>query len=130
MDQQIDDVLMGLAEFRALTHLSPSTERRMRRQEQDWPPYVEIGRKVFYFRDGVRDYLDRHRVANDVNDGGVDMAGVIARRVAELAAQAPEITPAQERWLRAIFGRREQADDPLVGYLDLDASQGRGEGHA
>lgn len=59
MDQQTDAVLMGLAEFRALTHLSLSGERSHRRKQDDWPPHVQIGRKVFYRRAGVMDWLER-----------------------------------------------------------------------
>jgi len=59
MDQVRDDVLMGLAEFRTLTHLSPSGERRHRREQADWPPHVEIGRKIFYRRAGVMQWLER-----------------------------------------------------------------------
>jgi hypothetical protein len=58
MDQGIDAVLMGLAEFRALTHLSPSGERTHRRNQADWPPHVQIGRKVFYRRAGVMGWLE------------------------------------------------------------------------
>jgi hypothetical protein len=59
MDQRIDDVLMGLAEFRALTHLSRSAERKHRREQADWAPNVAIGRKVFYRRAAVMEWLER-----------------------------------------------------------------------
>ena len=59
MDHSTDDVLMGLAEFRALTHLSRSGERNHRREKEDWPPHIEIGRKVFYRRAAVMDWLHR-----------------------------------------------------------------------
>lgn len=59
MDQQTDQVLMGLPEFRALTHLSPSAERKHRRERDDWAPHVVIGRKVFYRRAAVMDWLER-----------------------------------------------------------------------
>lgn len=59
MDQPTEAVLMGLAEFRALTHLSLSGERNHRRRQDDWPPHVQIGRKVFYRRAGVMDWLER-----------------------------------------------------------------------
>jgi len=59
VDQVNDDVLMGLAEFRTLTHLSPSGERRHRREQDDWPPHIEIGRKVLYRRAAVMDWLHR-----------------------------------------------------------------------
>ena len=59
MDQVRDGVLMGLAEFRSLTHLSPSGERRHRREQDDWAPHVVIGRKIFYRRAAVLDWLER-----------------------------------------------------------------------
>ena len=59
-----DDTLIGLAEFRKMLHLSPSGERRMRSEQQDWPPHLSLGRRVFYFRDGVRDFLMRQEVQN------------------------------------------------------------------
>ena len=62
MDQRIDDLLMSLAEFRALTHLSPSGERKHRKTQADWAPHLQIGRKVFYRRAGVLDWLERREV--------------------------------------------------------------------
>ena len=60
MDDQVrDDMLMGLVEFRALTHLSPSGERRYRREQHDWAPHVVIGRRIFYRRAAVLDWLER-----------------------------------------------------------------------
>lgn len=59
MDQPTNELLMGLAEFRALTHLSPSAERSHRRERGDWPPHVVIGKKVFYRRTGVMEWLER-----------------------------------------------------------------------
>jgi|GEM_PF-4071515 len=59
MDQPTDHVLMGLSEFRALVRLSPSCERKHRREQQDWPPNLEIGRKVFYRRAAVMEWLAR-----------------------------------------------------------------------
>jgi len=67
MDQIRDDVLMGLVEFRALTHLSPSGERRHRREQPDWPPHVGIGRKIFYRRAGVMQWLERQ----EAKQGGI-----------------------------------------------------------
>jgi len=59
MDQLIDSVLMDLVEFRALGRLSRSAERKHRREAQDWPPHLTIGRKVFYRRAVVMDWLAR-----------------------------------------------------------------------
>jgi predicted DNA-binding transcriptional regulator AlpA len=53
-----DDELMGLATFLALTHLSRSGERRHRRETEDWPPHIEIGRKILYRRAAVMDWLE------------------------------------------------------------------------
>lgn len=52
-----DNTLMSLDEFRALTHLSVSTERRLRGENKNWPPSIEIGRKVFYRRSTVERWL-------------------------------------------------------------------------
>lgn len=67
MDQATKDLLMGLAEFRALVRLSPSGERRNRHEQVDWPPHVEIGRKIFYRRAGVMQWLERQ----EAKQGGV-----------------------------------------------------------
>lgn len=67
MDQLTDGVLMGLSEFRALTHLSPSGERRHRLERGDWPPHVEIGRRIFYRRAAVMSWLERQ----EAKQGGV-----------------------------------------------------------
>ena len=65
MDELSDETLMELAEFRKLMHLSPSGERRMRSEQQDWPPHMAVGRKVFYLRDGVRDFLHRQAIQHE-----------------------------------------------------------------
>lgn len=51
--------VMSLDEFRKLFNLSVSGERRLRNEERDWPPHLMVGRKIFYSREGVRNYLDR-----------------------------------------------------------------------
>lgn len=56
---QTDYVLMGRAEFRALTRLSRSGERAQRRAQDDWPPHIKIGRKVYYRRAAVMGWLTR-----------------------------------------------------------------------
>lgn len=53
----MNDTLMTLEEFRALTHLSRSGERKHRSRGGGWPPHVEIGRKVFYRRSTVEKWL-------------------------------------------------------------------------
>jgi hypothetical protein len=73
MDELNDDPLMGLPELRKVLHLSPSGERRMRSEEQDWPPHITIGRRIFYFRASVRDFLARRLAAQ----AGVDPAAVV-----------------------------------------------------
>ena len=95
-----DDTLMGLAEFRKLLHLSPSGERRMRGEQQDWPPHLSLGRKVFYFRDGVRDFLMR-RLGAQVGvqpEGGV----AVVPDSGGLGGRAPAFTAEQLVWLRAL----------------------------
>jgi predicted DNA-binding transcriptional regulator AlpA len=53
----MNDTLMTLEEFLALTHLSRSNERKHRSQDEGWPPHIEIGRKVFYRRSTVEKWL-------------------------------------------------------------------------
>ncbi len=59
MGQMNEELFMGLREFRAVAHLSPSGERRHRLEDDDWPPHVEIGRKILYRRAGVMEWLER-----------------------------------------------------------------------
>lgn len=66
--------------------ISPSTERRMRQEEPDWPPHLRIGRKIFYRREGVRQWLARREAS----------AGV---------ANAPAFTPEQATWLQTVFSQ-------------------------
>ncbi len=63
MRDSSDDPLMSLPELRKVLRLSPSGERRMRSEQQDWPPHITIGRRIFYFRAGVRDFLARRLAA-------------------------------------------------------------------
>lgn len=53
----MNDLLMTLEEFRALTHLSVSNERKHRGQDEGWPSHFRIGRKVFYRRSTVEKWL-------------------------------------------------------------------------
>jgi predicted DNA-binding transcriptional regulator AlpA len=68
MGQQHGDILMGLATFLALSHMSRSAERRHRRETEDWPPHIEIGRRVFYRRAAVMEWLERQE-AKQVSAG-------------------------------------------------------------
>ena len=112
MNDLTDETLMGLPEFLKVMHSSPSTERRMRREEQDWPPHIVLGRKVFYFRDGVRDFLERQRAAQ----AGAGPESVVAAEAlgGEPAQRSPAFTADQQRWLWEVLGRRDW------GVVDLD----------
>lgn len=59
MDREIDDPLLALGEFRELLHLSPSGERKKRREQDDWPPHLVIAGKIFFRRSAVTDWLER-----------------------------------------------------------------------
>jgi len=61
--------LMALSEFLGKTGLSPSTERRLRNAEEDWPPYVVLGKQIFYLRTGWSDWLARRSGANPAGAG-------------------------------------------------------------
>lgn len=73
-------------------------------------PHVEIGRKIFYRRAAVMNWLARQETNRaGVLDLGADLGGVteldaaIWRRVSELAANAPALTADQVVWLRAVL---------------------------
>ena len=102
MGELTDETLMGLAEFCKVMHSNPSTERRMRREEQDWPPHLCVGRKIFYIREGVRDFLARRQDANGLVRPEVGVA--VESPVGEVALEAPALTVEQKKWLQAIFG--------------------------
>lgn len=85
MKEMTDDMLMGLPEFRKLLHLSPSGERRMRSEEPDWPPHMVLGRKVFYLREAVRDFLVRQLAAQAGVSPDLLICPAVQRPVAEPA---------------------------------------------
>ena len=122
-----EDMLMGLPEFRKLLHLSPSGERRMRSEQQDWPPHMAVGRRVFYFRDGVRNFL---ALRLGVQMGVQPEVGAAADPgAAGLAAQSPPFTAEQMKWLQAgVIHPPGYADDPFRP-VDLDETGERGVGH-
>ena len=70
-------------------NLSLGTERRLRQAGQDWPPHLRIGRKIFYRRDGVRQWVARKEVAAP----GIGSA-----------ASLTVLTPDQITWLQNFFG--------------------------
>ena len=123
MDDLTDQTLMGLPEFRKLLHLSPSGERRMRNEQQDWPPSTTLGRRVFYFRDGVRDFLARRlAVSVAVHPEAGESAGA-----GDHAVQATAVAAEQRRWSTEVSGRLSgDADDPFRP-VDLDAAWNEGE---
>ncbi len=93
MDDLTEDTFMGLAEFRKLLHLSPSGERRMRSEQPDWPPHIVVGRKVFFFRASVREFLARRLAAQ----AGVDPAVVVVAGLGDPIWRAVDLDSTSDR---------------------------------
>lgn len=66
--------------------ISLSTERKMRQEEPDWPPHLLIGRKIFYRRESVRQWVARREAG------------------AKPTVSVPTFTPQQADWLQSVFG--------------------------
>lgn len=49
--------LMPLTEFLQETGMSQSTERRLRQEQEDWPPHLSLGKRIYYLRSGWADWL-------------------------------------------------------------------------
>ena len=52
-----DNELMPLSEFLQETGMSQSTERRLRQEQEDWPPHLSLGKRIYYLRSGWADWL-------------------------------------------------------------------------
>jgi hypothetical protein len=93
--------------------ISDSCERRRRKEGADWPPHLLIGKKVYYRRESLDDWL-RHREAatqsvprEPVDDNAdAEVMTAILRRAKVLADAAPPLTSQQVLLLRSIFANR------------------------
>ena len=52
-----DNELMPLSEFLQETGMSQSTERRLRQEQEDWPPHLSLGKRIYYLRSGWAQWL-------------------------------------------------------------------------
>ena len=98
--------------------LSDSSERRKRQGDQDWPPHLYIGTRIYYRRSAVDDYLRRQEaICQTRRTGGIDdeTMRAVLQRAKDLVEDAPELTPQQILLLRSIFANRAGA----TGYDDF-----------
>ena len=76
--------LMTRRQFLKELELSDSTERRGRTGGGEWPPHLLIGKKVYYRRESLDDWL-RHReaatqsAAGELAESQSDAAGVATK---------------------------------------------------
>jgi hypothetical protein len=86
--------------------ISDSCERRRRKQGTDWPPHLLIGRKVYYRRESLSDWLRQRESApqavRDRTDEAEAMTTVL-RQAKVLADSAPPLTPEQALLLRQLM---------------------------
>jgi hypothetical protein len=97
--------------------ISDSSERRGRTGGGEWPPHLLIGKKVYYRRESLDDWL-RHREAATQSvprepvdgNGDAEVMTAILRRAKVLADAAPPLTSQQVLLLRSIFANRAEGD--------------------
>jgi len=66
--EKLSSLLMPVDEFRTELKISPTTERKLR-QENALPRSIRIGRKIYYWRQGVVDWLESQTAQNpDLRD--------------------------------------------------------------
>ena len=98
--------------------ISDRCERRRRKEGTNWPPHVLIGRKVYYLRESISEWLRQHESATQSVHQGLDRTDdaeamtVILRRAKVLGDAAPPLTPEQVLKLRSIFAHHAGADRP------------------
>jgi hypothetical protein len=96
--------------------ISDSCERRRRKEGADWPPHLLIGRKVYYRRESLSDWLRQRESATQSVQRGLDRTGdaeamtAVLRRAKVLADAAPPLTSQQVLLLRSIFANRAGGD--------------------
>jgi hypothetical protein len=90
-------------------NISDSCERRQRKEGADWPPHLLIGRKVYYRRESLSDWLrQRESVPKDLNQGrdrtdDAEAMTAVLRQAKVLADSAPPLTAEQARMLRHLL---------------------------
>ena len=86
--------------------ISDSFERRRRTGDDDWPPHLFIGRKVYYRRAAIDDWLRRQEVRLlGVGAQAADelTMAVIRRRAKELADAGHPLGAHQVHLLQSLF---------------------------
>lgn len=105
---QPTDQLIPRAQLLRELCISDSSERRKRKEGGDtWPAHITIGKKVYYRRSRVDEWIAQREACADIAaqnfSDEVDQA--LDRRAAELAAAAPALTPQMKIALRSVFSR-------------------------
>jgi hypothetical protein len=86
--------------------ISDSCERRRRKEGADWPPHLLIGRKVYYRRESLSDWLrQRESVPKSLHQGldrtdDAEAMTAVLRQAKVLADAAPPLTGEQALMLR------------------------------
>lgn len=104
---QPTDQLIPRAQFLEELCISDSSERRRRKAGGDWPAHITIGKKVYYRRCRVDEWIARREACANVtaHDFPQEVEQALDRRAAELAAAAPALTPQRKIALRSVFSR-------------------------
>ncbi len=63
IEQPIQSPLVPRSEAILLLGVSDSTERRLRAEDPDWVPHIRIGRKVYYRREDLMQWLNQRHSA-------------------------------------------------------------------
>jgi hypothetical protein len=89
--------------------ISDSCERRRRKEGADWPPHVLIGRKVYYRRKSLSDWLRQRESATQSVEQGLDRIEdaealtAALRKANVLGHAAPALTADQAEQLRNLL---------------------------
>jgi hypothetical protein len=109
---QPTDQFIPRAQLLAELCISDSSERRRRREGGDWPAHITIGKKIYYRRSRVDEWIARREAGADfaaqIFPQEVEQA--LDRRAAELAAAAPGLTPQMKIALRSVFSRPAEGE--------------------
>jgi hypothetical protein len=89
--------------------ISDSCERRRRKEGADWPPHLLIGRKVYYRRESLSDWLRRRESVPKALNQGLDRTDdaeamtAVLRQAKVLADSALPLTAEQALRLRHLL---------------------------
>jgi len=104
---QPTDQLIPRAQLLDELCISDSSERRRRKAGRDWPAHITIGKKVYYRRSRVDEWIAQREACADIAAPNFpqEVEQALDRRAAELAAAAPTLTPQMKIALRSVFSR-------------------------